>query len=664
MSTSSQMFLHAILFLFFFELISDFIETVYSFSLRSQGVTGEIVGMLFLFSPLFLLLLKEGAAKATLIITGTGIIICRIAETLLLGLAKMIFAGLGVGCFLILFPLLLRGFNNEENESGWPTLGASLAIGLSLSILFRTLGSGIDITSDRWYQTIGWILAMIAGIQLVNSFIHKNVLSESKAINQTNFSNTPNGPTDTTWRLAGLFIGITSVFILAYFAFSSPYVIARWTGVGYGFILIILMSVLSSFAIFIAKTRTLTYLNPKIILIWNVVFVISLVLTLCLHQVHFPTDANAYPISEPPVSLLHHVPLVFMIILCPILIIDFMLFAKQVIASRPTVRVLGKSCALCSVYLLVMIVAQIFTTVYDYIPIIGPFFRDRLWLVFLIAGILLTFPVLLVSKNTYTVKASSHVACFTEAVIFLSVFTIFGFFITSPKPVYQPDDKSTIKILTYNIQQGYNEFGQKNFHGQLELIRQIDADIIGLQESDPARIAGGNSDVVRYFADKPDMYSYYGPKTVVGTFGIALLSKYPIKHPRTFYMYSVGEQTAAIEAQIEIGEETYNLFVTHLGNGGPIIQQKQILDNLKDKENIILLGDFNFSPDSDQYKLTTNFLKDAWPAKWPQGVNNHGVNPFDRIDHIFTSSDVVVTDAEYFIGSQSDHPAMVVEIEK
>jgi len=48
--------------------------------------------------------------------------------------------------------------------------------------------------------------------------------------------------------------------------------------------------------------------------------------------------------------------------------------------------------------------------------------------------------------------------------------------------------------------------------------------LIGLQESDTNRISGGNSDIVRYFADRLDLYAYYGPKVVPGTFGIALLA--------------------------------------------------------------------------------------------------------------------------------------------
>ena len=84
---------------------------------------------------------------------------------------------------------------------------------------------------------------------------------------------------------------------------------------------------------------------------------------------------------------------------------------------------------------------------------------------------------------------------------------------------------------------------------------------------------------MRYFADNLGMYSYYGPSTTAGTFGIALLSKYPIVQAATFYLYSTGEQTACIQAVIAANGAFYNVFVTHLGNGGPMVQLIDVLNS-------------------------------------------------------------------------------------
>jgi endonuclease/exonuclease/phosphatase family metal-dependent hydrolase len=141
------------------------------------------------------------------------------------------------------------------------------------------------------------------------------------------------------------------------------------------------------------------------------------------------------------------------------------------------------------------------------------------------------------------------------------------------------------------------------------------------------------------------------------------LSRYPLENERTFYMYSEGEQTAAIEAEVEVGDRRFHVLVTHLGNGGPIIQQQQILERLKDRENIIAMGDFNFRPGGEQYAETTQLLEDAWLSALEKQMIPGDQDIERRIDHIFLSPGVRVNQAEYLGKGPSDHPAMFAEIE-
>ena len=194
------------------------------------------------------------------------------------------------------------------------------------------------------------------------------------------------------------------------------------------------------------------------------------------------------------------------------------------------------------------------------------------------------------------------------------------------------------------------------------MIRSQDPDVVGLVENDTNRIANGNADVVRYFADRLDMYSYYGPETVVGTFGVALLSKYPIEQARTVYHYSAREQEATVEAQITVGGRTFNVYVTHLASEDKdenLAQMIEILEMVQGKENVILLGDFNFRPDTPQYGLATETLDDSWLLRWPEGTIEQGIDPTRRIDHIFVSPGTQVADSRYLPSTESDHPAMV-----
>ena len=643
--------LFAILFLFFFQLISDFVEAIYAFGLLGTSIPPEIVSVLFLLSPLILFFIRKRISQKFFWIIGGILLASRLIAPLLDTRGVMIVSGIGVGAFLLFFPSIIwRGNSKPIN------LGAGLALGLSLSIFFRSLYSGYDISVYGIYQGIGWILAAVAAGLMIKE-LAEPVDEQPKDDKAGGFG-----------RLLGGSLGLVAVLILFYFAFTAPNVIARWTGTSYLTIVALMVAVIVGFSFLLLNNlRFWDVLSPWVLLLWNLLFVLALVLTIFPHQLSFPVDPGAYPFLEPPVAPLWNLSIIGMIILFPVLIVDFMLFYKALVDSKPNPLALGGSFATASLFLLLMIFGQVFTTVYSYIPVVGPFFRDRFWQVFLVLGVVVMLAILSLRKETLVIKPVSSQVSGTHYFLWIlagvGIVTILGVYWRAPNPVQPLGDQDELKILTYNIQQGYSEDGLKNFNGQLELIREVDADIIGLQESDTNRIAGGNADIVRYFADRLNMYSYYGPKVVPGTFGIALLSKYPIENPRTYYMYSELEQTAAIFAEIKVGDKVFNVFVTHLGNGGPLIQQEHFLAEIIGKGDVIAMGDFNFNPGTDQYELTTQMLDDAWLLRWPEDVDDEGVHLDKRIDHIFVSPGTQVLDSRYILSPASDHPAMVVEIE-
>jgi endonuclease/exonuclease/phosphatase family metal-dependent hydrolase len=647
-----QTILYSLLFLIFFQLIADFVEAIYAFGLLGTGIPNEIASVLFFFSPVLLLIFGDRLVTSGILLTGELMLISRVAEPLLDTRSKMLVSGLGVGCFLLLLPMLLWRFGRQGRSDSAHQLGFGLLGAIAISGLLRAWGSGSDLSSQGWTQIIGWLLAIIAAYLLWRAVRGRNL---------TNNLDTEGGPTGFL-RLSGLCLGIMATLVLLYFAFTSPNVIARWTGAGYISILGLLgLGMVLFSTILILKPAWLETPNKGFILVWNMLFIISLTLTILAHQIKFPTTPEGYPLYEPPSPFWAGIVLYSMLLLSPIVLLDFMLFTREIIQSRSGSRPLGGGFLIAGFFLLLIVFAQVFTTVYDYIPIIGPFFRDKFWLVYLIAGLVMILPVLFITTASAQEKNKKKPApTIILAIIYLT--GIAGALVVAAKPATLIEETQALRVLTYNIQQGYSEAGTKNFDGQLDLILSQNPDIIGLQESDTNRIAGGNSDVVRYYADRLEMYSYYGPKTVTGTFGIALLSRYPIENPHTFYMYSEGEQTATIVAQIRVGGKAFDIFVTHLGNGGPIVQQEAILKEIDGLDNIIAMGDFNFDPSSEQYRLTTATLDDAWLLKWPLGVDDQGLNPSKRIDHVFVSPGTNVSQALFLTQLESDHPALVVDI--
>jgi endonuclease/exonuclease/phosphatase family metal-dependent hydrolase len=360
-----------------------------------------------------------------------------------------------------------------------------------------------------------------------------------------------------------------------------------------------------------------------------------------------------------------------MLISFPIILIDFVLLTREVICFEPelTARKIGISFTISSVYMLIMILSLIFTSVWGFIPAIGFLFRDMFWFVFLIAGLVVMISLINLSKSPLDLQrleiSQNTRTLYSILMAIFLISTLVSAIAIEANPVIPTEEVTSVKVLTYNIQQGVNDDQIKNYDGQLELIRSVDADIIGLQET--SKIAG-NSDVVRYFANKLNLFSYFGPKAVTGTTGVALLSKYPIQNPRSIYHYNVYDdhkQTATIEAEIMIDSDVLTVYVTHTfgSTSAKSTLQSDVLNEASSKSNVIFMGDFNFKPFSQPYNLTTEVLEDSWWIRWPTGVDDQGNENTDNIDLIFLSPGTAVLDCQYITDPQSDHPAYWAEIQ-
>lgn len=654
----AQTAFQSLFFLTFFQLLSDFIETTYAFGLLQTSLPPEVVSVLIFFTPLLLLLGRREPPTWLLYLLASLTLLCRAIEVNLAGSGKMLTAGLGVGAFWLFLPAYFSHLNREKASQAGLTLGVALTFAVSLAAMFKALNSGVDLTVTGGTRWLAWVLTALCALLLPAA---RGPTPGTADLMEEPQSQGKQGAS--LWRTTTYVLGMTAAFALLYFTFTSPNVIARWTRVSYTGILLAFSAIQTAFVLLLVTRPGVVERLPRSWLIaWNAIFTLSVALVILAHQVPFPSDPRAYPLYEPSPPAWHLLALGLMLLTSPIILLDGARFSQALSATNPTSRSLGAAFSLGSLLFLILIFGQVFTTVYDYIPLVGPFFRDRFWLVFLGAGVMLGLPAFLKHplETTQTVSWRPQEKQLLPATsLLIGVLTIGGAYLRQARPAPPPAGAHTLRVLTYNIQQGYSPDGHRNYDGQLDLIQKLDPDLIGLQESDTNRVSGGNADVVRYIADRLGMYAYYGPKTVTGTFGIALLSKYPLQNPRTFFMYSTGEQTAGIEAQITADGKTFNVLVTHLGNDGPIIQQEAVRQTLASKENIILMGDFNFRPDSDQYRLTTQTLVDSWAM---QGSADPGFDPQERIDHIFLSPELGVVEARYHLSPQSDHPALTTTI--
>jgi endonuclease/exonuclease/phosphatase family metal-dependent hydrolase len=195
------------------------------------------------------------------------------------------------------------------------------------------------------------------------------------------------------------------------------------------------------------------------------------------------------------------------------------------------------------------------------------------------------------------------------------------------------------------------------------LIRQVNPDVVALQETDSTRISLNNNDIVRYYANKLGYYSYYGPKTVTGTYGTALLSKYPLKIPLTFFTFSDKDEAGTVEAEIVVGDQTFTVFSVHPDESDPamLVFAKTLLRRAQEKPQVIAMGDYNLRSYEEAYQVIDRVLKNAWTSVYPTGIDNNGLDMSgeNRIDHIFVSPSLQTSDPVYLLPPESgtDHPA-------
>ncbi|MBD3195789.1 MAG: hypothetical protein GF317_12075 [Candidatus Lokiarchaeota archaeon] len=663
----SELLLFSITFLFFFQIVGDLISSIYILDLLNLELDEKVLGVLFLLSPFFLVIFRKKIPNIFPEIMALILIIMRILTPLVNTATKIIVAGIGAACFLL---FLSSYFSRRSDGKLSVKLGIGLGFAVLLSIMFRSLNATIDISLYGAFQTIGWVLGVLA---IFSIFIQ---LKTEKA--ETSSSSEESTPTEKESssrkpkKVRGVILlsaALTNIIILSYFALTSPTVISRWTGGSYiGISLSIVGMIIFSILLLALKPEILNKLNRRIILIWNFIFVAALVLTISVHTFPFPSTPSSEAVTIIfPLAWYFYLPLGLMIALLPIIFIDFALISKEILNQKPTPIKLGISFGLSGFFFILVSFILIFTNVWGYVEPVSTIFRNLFWLPFLLVGILIASPTILVRRHSFDLK--SVITTKTSKIILIGLIALILFGTITPilgfelGPMTTPNEPATLKIMTYNIQQGVDANGNVAYDKQIEVIKSLGPDIIGLQESDTARISGGNSDVVRYFASHLPgyYYSFYGPRTVTGTYGAAVLSKYPIKNTQTFFTYSNVDEIGSTQVVITIGTSDFNVFINHpAGNSdAKLAHMTELMTRVNASNNVISLGDFNTREDTLYYNLSVQTLVDTWRVEHPT------TEMADRIDYIFVSPSFTIVDAEVIAESQSysDHPAFWAEID-
>lgn len=637
-----------ILFLFILQSAGTLVESIYILDLMNSNLDEKALGVLFFFTPLLSLAFYKkyrrplGWFMLGLLILSRGFI------PYLNTANRLTASGLATGASLSLLLLLITSKAQLSHRSG-----AGLALSLALSTMLRSAGEGIEYSLTPAGGWVGWFLGILLGLLFVYS--DQKIEEEAALIGRKQ--------TASLW-------GIYLILTLAYFAFSAPAVIARWTEADYTLV-VMAVSLLCLVWVWLMSShpQLLDRLSSCWLLIWNILFTISLTSTLLAQRVSFPPtpDSPAVVVGAP--SFLHYVPLVLMLLLFPVLFIDLQLFIQRYQSASPRSGSLVPGILLGSFSLVVLIFVNIFSNVWGYIDPVSPPFRNTFWLSYFLLSAGISLLVWRLARDKpLTTPGSNSAPSRAWLTLLALIFVITMLYAFPARHIQASDSPTSLRLMTFNTQQSNAENGEKSFEAQLELIRQVSPDILAMQETDSARISLNNNDYVRYFAEKLGYYSYYGPTPVTGTFGTAILSKYPLLYTRTVFIYSDKDETGVAEAEIDVNGTRFTIYNVHPDSSDTamLIFAQTLVDRASIQPYAIALGDYNLRDYEEAYQLIDHNLVNAWTSIYPDEIGADGIDMSgeNRIDHIFLSANLTAVDPFYILppDSATDHPVHWTDI--
>lgn len=219
-----------------------------------------------------------------------------------------------------------------------------------------------------------------------------------------------------------------------------------------------------------------------------------------------------------------------------------------------------------------------------------------------------------------------------------------------------------IKLVTFNIHHGTNINNEPSLSEIIDLLKNINPDIVCLQEVDMLRPKTDSAKQAIILAKSLGMRYLYEPVRIYdkGSYGNAILSRYPIITSQNIRLDDDKDVRYCLQVDIRVNNHLISVFNTHLGLSGPtryyhlkeIILPKILLLN----HPAILAGDFNAPPNRPEIIMLNSFLTDTYQKN--TGIYHYTFpanKPNARIDYIFINNHIIPLDYYIVDADVSDH---------
>ncbi len=241
-------------------------------------------------------------------------------------------------------------------------------------------------------------------------------------------------------------------------------------------------------------------------------------------------------------------------------------------------------------------------------------------------------------------------------------------FLPRSSPASAPTESRSIRVMTYNVHNGFNAAGRLDLETLAQVIEAQQPDIIAWQELSRGWVVNGSVDMLTWLSRRLEMpYSHFTPSSDA-LWGQALFSRYPIllaedhplpprdlPMPRSFTYF-----------RIDVGRpQPLQLINTHLHHVQEdsdirLVQIETILTFLANQESsrsMIMTGDLNARPNSMEIQPLYEWgLRDAVIESnlvFPYTYDS--IRPYKRLDYLLFSSDLTMAEVVIPLSTASDH---------
>jgi endonuclease/exonuclease/phosphatase family metal-dependent hydrolase len=209
----------------------------------------------------------------------------------------------------------------------------------------------------------------------------------------------------------------------------------------------------------------------------------------------------------------------------------------------------------------------------------------------------------------------------------------------------------SFRVATYNIHRCRGLDGRVSAERIVKVLEEVNANIVGLQETLSVPGFSPEADQPRFIADALGMhYSAASVRTLAGgAYGNVVLSRFPFRNTCQYDLSVRGrEARGCMRADIEIGERLLHVFNVHLGTDffeRRHQARKLIAPDLLCHDEIdaprIVLGDFNEWTRGLASRLLATHLESADIRKHLNRSKTYpGVLPLMHLDHIYHDHDL------------------------